>query len=96
MRNSSFCYSVAIFVLLVAAEARHTFLLAEEAIQVPLGKRQLFLDDFCVGSMDGLQRTMHCPEKRGQSSNQTDLGNQTCRPAARQRGMKKHRCIKCG
>lgn len=30
-----------------------------------LGRKQLFLDDFVVESMEGLERTMHQPEKRG-------------------------------
>lgn len=36
-----------------------------EPISVSVGQRQLFLDDYCVAKMDGLQKTMHQPEKRG-------------------------------
>jgi hypothetical protein len=32
---------------------------------VPSGQRQLFLDDYCIAEMHGLQKTMHQPEKRG-------------------------------
>jgi len=39
--------------------------LGEEPIQVPLGQRQLFLDDYCVAKTDALQKTMHSPEKKG-------------------------------
>ena len=38
---------------------------ASEAIDVPIGQRQLFLDDYGVAKTRGLQRTMHQPEKKG-------------------------------
>lgn len=37
----------------------------QPAIQVHNGKRQLFLDDYGIDSMQGLRRTMHQPAKRG-------------------------------
>jgi hypothetical protein len=38
---------------------------ADEPFSVPLGQRQLFLDDHGVARIDNLTRTMHQPEKRG-------------------------------
>ncbi|MCC6486543.1 MAG: hypothetical protein IT364_03520 [Candidatus Hydrogenedentes bacterium] len=38
---------------------------ANTEFTVPLGQRQLFLDDCGVASIDGLTRTMHPPVKRG-------------------------------
>jgi len=38
---------------------------ADPAFQVVEGRRQLFLDDHGVGSVEGLGRTMHQPEKWG-------------------------------
>ena len=34
-------------------------------LQFPPGKRQLFLDDYAIGGMKNLTRTLHQPEKRG-------------------------------
>ena len=34
-------------------------------VQFPPGKRQLFLDDYAIGGMKNLTRTLHQPEKRG-------------------------------
>ena len=50
----------ALLVLLVPAAA-----LADETIEVSVGERQLFLDDHGIAKIDGLQRTMHQPTKRG-------------------------------
>ncbi len=36
-----------------------------DLIEVPIGQRQLFLDDFCVAKKERVQATMHSPEKRG-------------------------------
>lgn len=38
---------------------------AEPPISVPIGQRQLFLDDYGVATMSSLQKTMHQPEKKG-------------------------------
>lgn len=38
---------------------------AAEAIEIPRGQRQLFLDDYAVAKLASLHRTMHSPEKRG-------------------------------
>jgi hypothetical protein len=38
---------------------------AQPDFRVPLGERQLFLDDYAIASMEGLTRTMHQPMKRG-------------------------------
>lgn len=38
---------------------------ADEARSIPVGERQLFLDDDLVEKMDGLKSAMHSPEKRG-------------------------------
>ena len=35
------------------------------ALDLPCGQRQLFLDDYCIASVDGLARTMHEPVKKG-------------------------------
>ncbi len=37
----------------------------EQAFRVPLGERQLFLDDVGIATIDNLKRTMHQPAKRG-------------------------------
>ena len=52
---------LALLVLLVpaAASAEDTF------FEVSVGERQLFLDDHGIAKIDGLQRTMHQPKKRG-------------------------------
>ncbi len=39
--------------------------LAEEHVTMTLGQKQLFLDDYVVERMEGVERTMHQPEKRG-------------------------------
>ena len=58
---------------------------AAEVISVPLGQRQLFLDDYCVAKSDGLRKTMHSPVKRGaviQPDRPWELWLQTrCMPA---------------
>jgi len=38
---------------------------SEEAFSVPLGQRQLFLDDVGIAGMEKLERTMHQPSKKG-------------------------------
>lgn len=38
---------------------------ADDALRVPVGQRQLFLDDRCIAATEGLQTTMHSPVKRG-------------------------------
>ncbi len=38
---------------------------SDAPIEIALGQRQLFLDDYVIERMDDLQRTMHRPEKRG-------------------------------
>lgn len=45
--------------LLAAADVK------EESVEVPVGQRQLFLDDHGIAELSGLARTMHSPEKRG-------------------------------
>ena len=37
----------------------------EKGLEVPLGQRQLFLDDYIVARVENLERTMHQPAKRG-------------------------------
>lgn len=37
----------------------------QDPIEVPVGERQLFLDDYDVAEIQGLRRTMHVPEKKG-------------------------------
>lgn len=37
----------------------------ERAFKIPVGQRQLFLDDHVIGRLDNVVRTMHRPEKRG-------------------------------
>ena len=51
---------LALLVLLVPARAS-----AEDTFEVSAGERQLFLDDHGIAKIDGLQRTMHQPKKRG-------------------------------
>src|SRR5262245_50415585 len=34
-------------------------------IEVPVGRRQLFLDDYVVAELQGLKRTLHQPRKLG-------------------------------
>lgn len=38
---------------------------AADVIDVPAGRRQLFLDDYVVAELQGLRRTMHPPMKKG-------------------------------
>ena len=38
---------------------------AEDARSIPVGQRQLFLDDVAIAKIEHLQRTLHQPEKRG-------------------------------
>ena len=38
---------------------------ADDSIEVPVGRRQLFLDDHGVAEIRDLERTLHQPEKRG-------------------------------
>lgn len=38
---------------------------AADAVDVPAGQRQLFLDDHVVAETQGLKRTLHQPQKRG-------------------------------
>jgi len=45
------------------AEARSSG--GQDALRVPAGQRQLFLDDFCVAKIEDLERTMHQPAKKG-------------------------------
>jgi hypothetical protein len=35
------------------------------AFQVPTGQRQLFLDGLGIADLNGVEKTMHQPEKRG-------------------------------
>lgn len=49
-----------LFFLLLATVAS-----AQETAPVSVGDRQLFLDDQGIAKIDGLQRTMHQPKKRG-------------------------------
>ena len=35
------------------------------AFNVPVGQRQLFLDDMGIAQLDNLKRTMHQPDKKG-------------------------------
>ena len=49
-----------LFFLLLATVAS-----AQETAPVSVGDRQLFLDDRGIAKIDGLQRTMHQPKKRG-------------------------------
>ena len=49
-----------LFLLLLATVAS-----AQETAPVSVGERQLFLDDQGIAKIDGLQRTLHQPEKRG-------------------------------
>ncbi len=36
-----------------------------ETVEIPLGRRQLFLDDYVIERIDGLRSTMHSPQKHG-------------------------------
>ena len=38
---------------------------AEDAVNIPVGQRQLFLDDHVISKTDNLKRTLHQPQKRG-------------------------------
>ena len=51
---------LALFVVLLATAAT-----AQETVPGSVGERQLFLDDHGIAKIDGLQRTMHQPQKRG-------------------------------
>ena len=39
--------------------------MTEKPFQIPVGRRQLFLDDHGIDEIQGLRRTMHPPEKKG-------------------------------
>ena len=59
-----FGWAVATIAIVLPAEPAR----AEEdagAFRVPLGQRQLFLDDHGVAQLDNLHRQMHSPDKRG-------------------------------
>ena len=47
------------------ASTSSTAFAADPAFQVPVGQRQLFLDDVGIAAMENLQRTMHRPAKKG-------------------------------
>ncbi len=49
-----------LFVVLLAMVAS-----AQETVPAPVGQRKLFFDDHGIAKIDGLQRTMHQPKKRG-------------------------------
>ena len=38
---------------------------AEDPVNIPIGQRQLFLDDNAVGKIENLKRSLHQPQKRG-------------------------------
>ena len=38
---------------------------AADAVQIPAGQRQLFLDDYVIAEIHGLKRMLHQPQKRG-------------------------------
>jgi hypothetical protein len=46
-------------------------------VEIPVGQRQLFLDDFGIAKADSLTRTMHSPVKRG-AVIEPDLPWETC------------------
>ena len=61
---SSACHSLAICVVLV--DGADPALAADPVpFQVPVGQRQLFLDDHGIDRISALKRTMHRPAKRG-------------------------------
>lgn len=50
--------------------------IAEDVRNIPVGQRQLFLDEEAIAKIENLQRTMHSPQKRGaviRSVNPTQL-----------------------
>ena len=51
---------LSLLVMLVASVST-----AQDTVPVSVGVRQLFLDDHGIAKINGLQRTMHQPEKRG-------------------------------
>ncbi len=51
------CYVVLVAVLAEAAE--------KPDFHVPIGQRQLFVDDYGVGEIHNLVRTLHQPDKKG-------------------------------
>ena len=53
-------HRLVLFLLLLSTVAS-----AQETLPVSVGERQLFLDDHGIAKIDGLQRTMHQPKKRG-------------------------------
>ena len=50
---------------LTMAWPRNTAFAADFAFHVPVGERQLFLDDFGIATIENLTRTMHKPDKKG-------------------------------
>jgi len=51
--------------LLVTPFGSSSVAVAEDARSIPVGQRQLFLDDEAIAKIEHLQRTLHQPEKRG-------------------------------
>lgn len=59
----------ALFVVLLAAAAS-----AQETMPVPVGQRQLFLDDDCIQATVGLRKSMHQPVKKaGDAQEEVEL-----------------------
>ncbi len=64
MRNENLWCAVCALVLDLSL-ACGALVLAEDVRRIPVGQRQLFLDDNAIQRIENLQRTLHQPQKRG-------------------------------
>ena len=58
-------FLIRLWLALVLGWGTNPPIVAGDSVQVPVGQRQLFLDDHLVAQMQNVQRTLHQPMKRG-------------------------------
>ena len=65
MRKAPSLLNVLMQLSLVVGSASFTTAQESVTLAVPVGQRQLFLDDVDLAAMNSLKRTMHQPSKKG-------------------------------
>ena len=65
LKDATFSLGSLLLVGCLLSSGRGTPSSTAPVFRVPLGERQLFLDDHGIGQIDNLKRTLHQPEKRG-------------------------------
>lgn len=66
-------------------------------LEIPVGQRQLFLDDFGIERIDKLTRTLHSPAKKVPSFVPTGSGvRRLYRPEAHPPGIRSPASLSCG